>query len=76
MTDRNTYAFPFNIPEQSCFEFGMNLRDYFAAAALPSVIGQISAGPFRAPALEIPLIAAKAAYDIADAMMERRDASQ
>ena len=54
-------------------EHGLTMRDYFAAKALQGFI-QYSAtkGIYTPPDNEL----AKASYDLADAMMERRNAAQ
>lgn len=57
---------------------GMLLRDYFAAAALPSAIERVvdaikSKGGIEPQSdLNIPLSMARMAYEIADAMLEAR----
>ena len=52
---------------------GMDLRDYFAAAAIPVAFDYVSASRFDVPKVEIPKRVAVICYDLADAMMERRN---
>ena len=69
-------AFPLTFTNErghSCGNYGMDLRDYFAAKALAVVnmnnfttLGRESAATYRA----------REAYAIANAMMEARDASK
>lgn len=71
----NPAAFP-SVEEHPSFDFpmhhfGMTLRDYFAAAALPSVIVKC-AGDTRARELGISAYFAMNAYEIADAMLAER----
>jgi hypothetical protein len=57
--------------------FGMSIRDYFAAQALPGVLQLVSSGPMRlmdgssGPITEKHV--AETAYGIADAMMAARE---
>lgn len=44
---------------------GMSLRDYFAAAVVPSLMNEIG---YREPFIEV----ARNAYDLADAMLKAR----
>jgi hypothetical protein len=54
------------------FEEGMLLRDYFAAKAMPNALVELWAqGEHTSP---IPDLAAKFAYEVADAMIQARDA--
>jgi hypothetical protein len=57
-------------------EEGMELRDYFAAKALPAVIADPDTQK-TGKLLELPfsVVAASIAYTFADAMMEARDGS-
>jgi hypothetical protein len=61
-------AFPYVIPPQDgngcVVAFGMDLRDYFAAAAMQGLL----ASSVHAPLDEF----VKRAYEVADAMMEAR----
>lgn len=57
-------AFPLKEPMRDDSE-GMTLRDYFAAKALPWCIGQCDPENWAKNS-------AKAAYDLADAMLEAR----
>lgn len=73
---KETYAFP-SEPKSITRDpdpayFGMTLRDYFAAAALPEAIRIAAHIPHERPKLTIPPLAADLAYGIADAMMEAR----
>jgi hypothetical protein len=61
-------AFPFST--ESYTEFGMTLRDYFAAKAMQSLI--IANGP--APQGGWPTYAERTAYLVADAMLKAREA--
>jgi hypothetical protein len=59
------YAFPLADPDGP-MQQGMTLRDYFAAKALPVVIGQHRG-------FMDPKVIAGAAYEWADAMLKARD---
>ena len=63
-------AFPTPTGQGSCSNNGMSLRDYFAAAALQGIamLHAIIAEDNLPPAAS----AAKAAYDMADAMLKAR----
>jgi hypothetical protein len=65
----NTYAFPSgHDPKTGTAQFGMNLRDYFAAKAIHVVMaGHSISNP------EWKDDVAKSCYEIADAMMKARD---
>lgn len=62
-------AFPSTLPAE---HLGMDLRDYFAAAALQALI---SRDPINFSTLDWPhqRALAKQAYEYADCMMERRE---
>jgi hypothetical protein len=60
-------AFPLKAVNQFDDSEGMDLRDYFAAQMLASVFSSTAKSP---PSLES---VAKAAYAMADAMMEARE---
>lgn len=63
----NTYAFPSgHDPKTGTAQFGMNLRDYFAAKAMAALMMGCFVG-------ESDEIVAKAAYETADAMMKARE---
>lgn len=54
--------------------YGMSLRDYFAAAALPECIRIASTVYYGHPSeLPWPPVACKAAYEVADAMLAERE---
>lgn len=58
-------AFPLNVSSQLAVEYGgMDLRDYFAAQAMPAVITK-----FNMTDIEI----SELAYQIADAMLHERE---
>ena len=60
----NTYAFPSgHDPKTGTAQFGMNLRDYFAAKAMQAMVNEYD--DFN--------MMSKYAYQIADAMMKARD---
>jgi hypothetical protein len=62
-------AFP--IPMEDMFDVGMNLRDYFAAQALPAVI--MKCGPAECASSvgeTMEQMFARKAYGVADAMMK------
>ena len=68
-------AFP--TPGSCCGEdSGMTLRDYFAAAALPGALGNIAAGQNGVVESNDLSELAKAAYALADAMLEQRKAKE
>jgi len=62
-------AFPLNEPFKGS---GMSLRDYFAAVSLPGVMETILAGA-KAGLSAGPTLVARAAYEIADAMLAERE---
>jgi hypothetical protein len=65
----NTYAFPSgHDPKTGTAQFGMNLRDYFAARALHSLMNS-----FKDDLDWNAHEEAKIAYEIADAMMKARE---
>jgi len=59
-------AFPYN-PQFNSQHNGMDLRDYFAAKALMSMLS-----PVQDITASTPIVAARLAYKFADAMMEVR----
>lgn len=61
-------AFPLPATEWHGSDFGMQLRDYFAAKAMQ---GELS----RSEVFEEPENVAKYAYEVADAMLRAREAS-
>jgi hypothetical protein len=65
---RKVMAFPYKGPALSCDEPGMTLRDFFASQVLPTVAAKYLEDDMDE---DIALIA----YNIADAMMERRNKS-
>ncbi len=61
----NPQAFPFSIPQDPAdFEYGMTLRDYFAAKAMQGVIATGRNTDWQG--------IAEFAYDIADSMLKER----
>ena len=69
----NTYAFPSgHDPKTGTAQFGMNLRDYFAARAMQEFISEIPLVWSENTIIDINT-ATKFAYKIADAMMKARD---
>ena len=70
----NEPAFP--QPTDSTLSWqGMTLRDYFAAKAMPIAWGMYEK-LYDCPPEDVVSLVADYAYDLADAMMERRNASQ
>lgn len=69
-------AFPMPASEHSQgghFEqYGMTLRDYFAAAALPTIM-QICRDDTDARGRDLPPYFAQVSYEIADAMIAERE---
>lgn len=69
MGDTSISAFPIN-DEAGWISYGLSMRDYFAAAALPAII--------QTCANDTPLggtiaqMFARRAYEVADAMLEAR----
>ena len=63
--DTSKPAFPINIPGQG-FEFGMTLRDYFAAKALQGICASGPSANFSNAQI------AAEAYALADAMLKSR----
>jgi hypothetical protein len=61
----NQHAYPFVTDEVTCF--GMTLRDYFAAKAMPAILDQMDVCNGK----ELTN-AAWIAYQMADAMLEAR----
>jgi hypothetical protein len=60
----NTYAFPSgHDPKTGTAQFGMNLRDYFAAKAMQAMVNKCDDYSFMT----------KYAYEVADLMMKARD---
>jgi hypothetical protein len=71
----NPSAFPLAIhPDGACTQpqYGMDLRDYFAAAALPAFLHYLAGDP-KTPATKIHIASATAAYMAADAMLAERE---
>lgn len=65
-TEHPHYAFP------DTHNYGMYLRDYFAAKAMPLVMQQIrDNGVLRVD--NVAITVAKASYELADAMMKARE---
>lgn len=64
-------AFPPPVPEWTPENKGMSLRDWFAGQALSGVI-RMCAGDTRREGETIDEYFARAAYEIADAMLEAR----
>ncbi len=64
-------AFPVSSADEDAVNYGMDLRDYFAAKAMQSLLDKesVSSG---LPKDKINLIT-YASYRVADAMMERRE---
>ncbi len=52
------------------FAFGMSLRDYFAAKAMGAILVNATA-PSEEAAKEVAVLAARAAYMVADAMLAK-----
>jgi hypothetical protein len=75
MTDDGGQAFPVSGSEYNTAYFGMTLRDHFAAAALQ---GWLSTLPEQVtePDIKNPIIMARLAYKIADAMIAARKSRQ
>lgn len=77
MSKINTGGPAFPAQSNSEWFLGMDLRDYFAAHALPGVLKLVSSGPMRltdgssGPVTEKQV--AEFAYSIADAMMAARE---
>jgi hypothetical protein len=68
-------AFPIDgEPGQYAPEFGMTLRDYFAAKALAAMIGQPDKDPENCGKKAVPRLA-QFAYEYADAMIAARGAA-
>lgn len=65
------YAFPWISEAHGKMCTGMNLRDYFAAAALPAVIRQCAGDTLLGGDTKEKLFARKS-YEIADAMLAER----
>ena len=63
----NQHAFPFVSHEVT--SYGMTLRDYFAAKAMQALITNTDENS----AFEADLWVGRLAYEIADAMMEKRN---
>lgn len=77
MTDRNDggTAFP-TLETETCHpQFGMSLRDYFAAQALRDFMGAIAAGGWLSHNETQYAAYAKMAYRAADALLAERDKS-
>jgi len=73
-------AFPVVFEHMECTseQMGMNLRDYFAAAALSGGLEQgvehdMAADPYRKAWWHPPMKLAERAYEIADAMLKARN---
>ena len=67
-------AFPHTFPETTHVEWGMDLRDYFAAKAMQAII---SKSDERSTAFEeIDLWVGAYSYRVANAMMEVRNESK
>ena len=60
-------AFPQNASNSNFLHGGMTLRDYFAAAALTGIHGWFGNTPI------LHDVAAKIAFDVADAMLAERE---
>ena len=73
----NEPAFPVSFKwDETLKEYnGMTLRDYFAAKAMPIAWGMYEK-LYDCPPEDVILLVADYAYDLADAMMERRNAAQ
>ena len=56
-------------------EHGLTMRDYFAAKAMPIAWGMYEK-LYDCPPEDVISLVADYAYDLADAMMERRNAAQ
>lgn len=72
----NPNAFPAAFREND----GMTLRDYFAAAVMQGLTGDIALTSFQDGSKLMDLkpfdMAARMAYDVADAMLKAREAGQ
>lgn len=81
MTDPKTPAFPRSYVADG--HNGMTLRDYFAGQALPAAFNILCAAPkgdYRSLAdklgsPKLPVLSARMAYAVADAMLAERDKS-
>ena len=69
---KNIQAFPV---DQGVLHKGMTLRDYFAAKAMPIAWGMYEK-LYDCPPEDVVSLVADYAYNLADAMMERRNAAQ
>ena len=74
----NTYAFPSgHDPKTGTAQFGMNLRDYFAAKVMEAYLNKTIISYQHNDGIEIKLptdyLIGEAAYQIADAMMKARE---
>lgn len=70
----NESAFPYSGVGNNGFDVldtGMTLRDYFAAAAVPALIG-ICGEDSRLPSVSYPDHVAGRAYEVADAMLAEK----
>jgi hypothetical protein len=74
----NPAAFPNFAHDYGPLQAGMTLRDYFAGQALPALIAGIYADPEgrELNADMLRLVAVKAAYAMADAMLAARESGQ
>ncbi|WP_354684794.1 hypothetical protein [Cupriavidus necator] len=73
-------AFPTNGPDNGVYGAGLSLRDYFAAKAMPLFIDLVptevwNQGQGIGGKVDSALMAAKAAYRMADAMLAAREAA-
>ena len=66
--DKHSPAFPTTGPDHGYYGTGMSLRDYFAAKAMQGILTDpnVAMGDYDNPAT------ARAAYAMADAMLEAR----
>ena len=75
MTHTNTSGPAFPTPRYErgdMYSLGMTLRDYFAAKAMATVLAELwSQGQHESP---IPPLAARFSYEVADAMLQARNA--
>jgi hypothetical protein len=73
MSDTNTGgpAFP---TDTATVEYGITVRDYFAAKAMQSTLADNTYVERTETAAEWVAIVAKSSYEIADAMLKERDA--
>jgi hypothetical protein len=81
MSDKGGYAFPCPETDTQYGQYGMTLRDYFAAAALPGCVDFFNQNPVAATTHSQRMncsqadMMAKLAYELADSMLAVREAT-